>query len=186
MFRGSIKYCCTIFNFKGNFSVFSKIQRLQNKALRTAYGYRCSTPINIMQCEAIESPLRARIAMLSRKYIYKCLAIPNSMVTSQLKDLKLSALAVPHKRRVSTLKKFPLLSYYISLEYTKQAMFQSDRFPGLCMDRQATMYMPEINTSLHKFKRRRNSAIIHTHLLNLIHNDYPNHILIFTDGSVMN
>lgn len=188
MFRSCIEYGCSIFNFKGNLSIFCKIQRLQFKAIRVAYGYRISTPINVMLCEAQEPPLRARIAMLSRKFIYKCLAIPTSIVTQQLNELKVTALSVSYSRRVKVLSTFPLLKYYLSLDYIARVVFQTNRYPGMCHDTADRVFIPNIDIRLHQLKKKNknNPSILQTVLIDLINNDYPNHICIFTDGSVRN
>ncbi|XP_018393520.1 PREDICTED: uncharacterized protein LOC108772485 [Cyphomyrmex costatus] len=64
VFRGAIEYACSIFTWKGNAGVFHQLERLQYKAIRLSMGYRLSTPINVMLCEAKEYPLRLRFNLL--------------------------------------------------------------------------------------------------------------------------
>lgn len=128
LFRSSIEYGCLVFKFKGNSVIFQKIQRLQYRALRTALGYRGSTPIILG--EACEPPLKVRMAMLSRKYIYRCIANSGGIVLSYLLSLRSAALSASPSDRARVLRGFPLLSYFISLNYTRGSVFRFDLVPG--------------------------------------------------------
>ncbi|XP_071571818.1 uncharacterized protein [Temnothorax nylanderi] len=52
--RSSIDYERQVFQLYRNLTIFEKLQRIQYKAIRIAYGYRQSTPINILLDEAKE------------------------------------------------------------------------------------------------------------------------------------
>ncbi|KYN39716.1 hypothetical protein ALC56_05894, partial [Trachymyrmex septentrionalis] len=53
-FRSAIEYGCQFFSWNFSASEFVKLQRLQCKVIRKVMGYRISTLINVMLCEAKE------------------------------------------------------------------------------------------------------------------------------------
>lgn len=54
LFRSVIEYASQVFCFCSNKTLVLKIRRLQYRALRLAYSYRASTPINVIMCESRE------------------------------------------------------------------------------------------------------------------------------------
>ncbi|CAG5082657.1 Protein of unknown function [Cotesia congregata] len=64
--------------------LFNKLEKLQNKAIRTCMGLRVSTPINSMMAEGHEIPLKIRLKDLSDRYILKSSGITNNPVTKTL------------------------------------------------------------------------------------------------------
>ncbi|KYN21465.1 Gag-Pol polyprotein [Trachymyrmex cornetzi] len=68
VFRGSIEYGC----FKRYKTIFTcPPKRLQWRAIRIAFGYRLSTPTNVMLAETRETPLKIRFNYLVTKYLIK-------------------------------------------------------------------------------------------------------------------
>ncbi|XP_024881759.1 uncharacterized protein LOC112460991 [Temnothorax curvispinosus] len=85
--RSNIDYGCQIFQLSGNLTIFEKLQRLQYKAIRIDYGYRHSTPINVLLDEAKEPPLHYRFNYLTAKLVLKNIAQEFSPVTIGLDEL---------------------------------------------------------------------------------------------------
>ncbi|KYN18578.1 hypothetical protein ALC57_09110 [Trachymyrmex cornetzi] len=88
VFRGAIEYACSIFAWHDNPSIFLKLERLQYKAIRMALGYRQSTPINVMLCEARELPLKLRFGLLNERFILKCMSKKNHPVIDSLERVE--------------------------------------------------------------------------------------------------
>jgi len=88
IFRDSIEYGCHIFRFNLNKPCFTKLERLQYRAIRVAMDYRISTPINVMLYESKEIPLKLRFISCMRKFLTKSLARKFSPVTDSLESMK--------------------------------------------------------------------------------------------------
>ena len=71
--RSVIEYGSHIFSFQSH-KAFNKIEKVRNRALRLALGYRNSTPINVMMAECCEPPLKKRFSFLARKSLLKSFA----------------------------------------------------------------------------------------------------------------
>ncbi|XP_018359988.1 PREDICTED: uncharacterized protein LOC108759173 [Trachymyrmex cornetzi] len=89
--RSSIEYGCQFFSWSIQSSEFTKLLRIQYKAIRKAMGYRISTPINVMLSEAREPPLHHRFTLSISKYIYKAMAHKFSPAYLALKQMDLVA-----------------------------------------------------------------------------------------------
>ncbi|XP_071653515.1 uncharacterized protein, partial [Temnothorax longispinosus] len=87
LIRSNMDYGCQVYQLRGNLTIFQKLQCIQNKAIRTALGYRQSTPINVMLDEAKEPPLHHRFKFLTSKLVLKNVAQEFSPVTISLDDL---------------------------------------------------------------------------------------------------
>lgn len=184
MFRSVIEYGCQIFGLEGNRTTFNIINRMQYQAFRVAYGYRGSTLINILHCEACEPPLRARMAIVSRRYIFRCLSNPRGPALNYLLSCKWAMLASSQSTREKTLKKFQLLSYFVSLEYLSKDIYQSDIPPTLDQDYNLITFRPAIDISMVAFKEEEKREQLQPQLLHLLCSEYPDYLQIFTDGSV--
>jgi len=111
IFRASIEYGCHIFKFNLNKTIFTKLERLQYRAIRTALGYRISTPINVMLFESREISLKIRFVFLMHKYIIKSLARKLNPVIESLERLKISSLN--KSTRIKLLRSLPILKQYV-------------------------------------------------------------------------
>ncbi|KYQ49824.1 hypothetical protein ALC60_11100, partial [Trachymyrmex zeteki] len=85
VFRGAVEYACSIFSWRGNSKILLQLERLQYKAIRASLGYRQSTPINVMLCEARELPLKLRFDLLSKKFTVKCMSKKKYPVMKSIK-----------------------------------------------------------------------------------------------------
>lgn len=70
MTRSSFEYAALIFALKDNVSS-TKLQRIQNRAIRLCFGYRNSIPINVMHAESCTPLLKYRLQYLTAKYFLK-------------------------------------------------------------------------------------------------------------------
>jgi len=64
--------------FDLNKSIFTKLERLQYRAIRIAMDYHISTPINIMLFGAKEVPLKLRLTLLICKFLTK--SLPGNLI----------------------------------------------------------------------------------------------------------
>lgn len=164
--------------------ICERINRLQFRALRVAYGYRGSTPINVMHCETCEPPLRVRMAVISRKCVYRSLANPKGLSLSYLQSCKWALLASSRKTREQTLKRFPLLKHFIGLEYLKDDIYRSEIPPMLSKDFYLATFKPSIDTSMLAYREEEKSVQLQPQLSHLLGGEYAEYLQIFTDGSV--
>lgn len=84
LFRSSLEYGCHITRFHNNSNLISRLQKLQNKVLRSALGFRCSTPINVILDEAKEPPFTYRFSLLTTRYLIKQFFLQDNPVISSL------------------------------------------------------------------------------------------------------
>ncbi|XP_011883808.1 PREDICTED: uncharacterized protein LOC105570957, partial [Vollenhovia emeryi] len=64
--RSIFEYGHQVFFSKGNLTKLESLLKLRNKAIRTAMGYRMSTPVNVMLEESREPPFHTRMELLKR------------------------------------------------------------------------------------------------------------------------
>ena len=83
--RSKLEYCAFLISPSTD-SYFEKLQKIQNKALRLALGYRNSTPINVMHAESKVPLLVYRFKYLGYKYVLKCLSFLNNRFIENLKS----------------------------------------------------------------------------------------------------
>lgn len=67
---------------------FAKLERIQNKALRSIMGYRKSTPINVILSESKVPYLDFRFKFLGYKYVLKCMSYENKLIIDNLESLR--------------------------------------------------------------------------------------------------
>ena len=91
VFRSAIEYGCQVFKLKGNKTEFLQLERLVNRNLRLALGYRLSTPISVIMAEAKETPLNIRFGYMTSKFIYKAFSRKNSPVLHSFESLEQAA-----------------------------------------------------------------------------------------------
>jgi hypothetical protein len=116
LFRSVIEYGSQVFRFTGNRTRFLRVQRLQYRSIRIAYGYRVSTPTNILLAESRELTLKSRFTRLAHKYMHKTYANPRGLVYSALTQVKKTAMLKNPSERARVLVRFPLLTYFLRLE----------------------------------------------------------------------
>jgi len=94
IFRSSIEYGCHVFRLNRNKMLFTKLERLQYRAIRVAMGYRISTPINVMLFEAKEIPLKLRFISCMRKFLTKSISRKFNPVIDSLEFMKYENLPI--------------------------------------------------------------------------------------------
>ncbi|KYQ54411.1 hypothetical protein ALC60_06700, partial [Trachymyrmex zeteki] len=86
MLRASIEYSSHIFGLADN-GRLRVLQVIQNQALRLCFGYRISTPLNVIFAETIEPPLKFRFWLLVSRYFLKICSITDHPAVSKLHEL---------------------------------------------------------------------------------------------------
>ncbi|XP_011869533.1 PREDICTED: uncharacterized protein LOC105562949, partial [Vollenhovia emeryi] len=123
--RSVMEYGHQVFFTRGNSSRLIKLYRIQYKAIRTAMGYRLSTPINTMFDEAREPPFMRRLDFLNSRFIYKNVANSESLVINSLVDIAESTSSII-KRTSRQLylgkRETTLLFEELSAEYRAEAL----------------------------------------------------------------
>jgi ribonuclease HI len=104
LIRSRMDYGCFIYDCSAE-SHISKLDRLQNQALRIIGGYIKSTPIHVMESDLHIAPLMVRRKYLAYKYSLKALSWTDNVTTDQMS--KLSELC---QNRYWERKKKPLLA----------------------------------------------------------------------------
>ncbi|CAG5085058.1 Similar to X-element\ORF2: Probable RNA-directed DNA polymerase from transposon X-element (Drosophila melanogaster) [Cotesia congregata] len=87
LIRTKIEYGSHIMNTTSSKS-FKKLEKIQNKAIRTCMGLRISTPINSMMAEENEISLKIRLKDLSDRYILRSISVSDNPVIQTLTKLK--------------------------------------------------------------------------------------------------
>jgi len=147
IFRGSIEYGCHIFKFNLNKTIFTKLERLQYRAIRIALGYRISTPINVMLFESREIPLKIRFVFLMRKYIIKSLARKFNPVIESLELLKISS---SHRVTcINLLQSLPIFKQYVLMQHYRYTIHCTPFLPYFFFDLNTSLV--EINPCMSMF-----------------------------------
>ncbi|KYQ60002.1 hypothetical protein ALC60_00973 [Trachymyrmex zeteki] len=83
LLRASIEYSSHIFSLTQN-SLSRALQIVQNQALRLCFGYRISTPLNVIYVETVELTLSFRFRLLTSRYFLKISSVRNHIVIDKL------------------------------------------------------------------------------------------------------
>ncbi|KYN50141.1 hypothetical protein ALC62_00169, partial [Cyphomyrmex costatus] len=180
VFRGAVEYACTIFTWKNNARIFRQLERLQYKAIRVSMGYRLSTPINVMLCEAKEYPLKLRFNLLSERFVVKCISKRNYPVIDSIKSLK-SSLCTP-SQKAQTLAKSPSLRCYIINKHDSSHLHSSYFIPAFKSSLHAFILRKHFEYFIYCTRESNNNEIIQSFNCRLQEVD-PSDLTIYTDGS---
>lgn len=180
VFRGSVEYGSHIFNYKRLKHLSLKLDRIQYRIIRVAYG--ASTPINILHCEAREPPLRFRFDFLASKYIYKNFSIRYNPVIQSLKMLLVSA--TTRNKKIKLIKEVSIFKTYISQKYTKAIMFRSVLAPNLIHGFEETLISIPYDSFEPSSKKELPSAAINAEFQEYLTSlTDANTVSIYTNGS---
>ncbi|XP_018366329.1 PREDICTED: uncharacterized protein LOC108763321 [Trachymyrmex cornetzi] len=86
MLRASIEYSAHIFGLINN-DKSRALQVLQNQALRLCFGYRISTPLNVIYAETVELSLPFRFRLLTSRYFMKISSVRDHPAVLKLHEL---------------------------------------------------------------------------------------------------
>ncbi|XP_011858319.1 PREDICTED: uncharacterized protein LOC105555887 [Vollenhovia emeryi] len=125
--RSVMEYGHQVFFTRGNSSRLIKLYRIQYKAIRTAMGYRLSTPINTMFDEAREPPFMRRLDFSNSRFIYKNVANSESLVINSLADIAESTSSII--KRVWLLDNLPSFRAYIKCREDGGSIRRSPSLP---------------------------------------------------------
>ncbi|KYN28025.1 hypothetical protein ALC57_02565 [Trachymyrmex cornetzi] len=181
VFRGSIEYACAVFAWN-NSRIFLKLERLQYKAIRTALGYRQSTPINVMLCEARELPLKLRFSLLNEIFVLKCLSKKNHPVISNLERLEQASCT--YNRKADAIKKSLTFKQYIINKYVRKTMHRSYSLPAFERDYSAFIGRKKFqNFFVERTGSRSDQEIVQEFLDRLGDLNGATTLTMYTDGS---
>ncbi|XP_018396228.1 PREDICTED: uncharacterized protein LOC108774588 [Cyphomyrmex costatus] len=180
VFRGAVEYACSIFTWKNNARIFRQLERLQSKAIRTSMGYRLSTPINVMLCEAREYPLRLRFNLLSERFVIKCMSKRNHPVINSIESLEYSLSTPAQKAQV--LAKSPSLRCYIINKHDIPHLKSSYFIPAFESSLNAFIFRKHFESFISCTKETNDNEIIHSFSSRLQELD-PSGLTVYTDGS---
>ena len=149
-----------------------KLNRIQYKCLRIILGAMRSTPTNALQVECVDPPLPIRRQYLSDRFVGKMLQLSSHPLWSKLSELAdLIPRDKPLPYLLNSFLKFTNLPHPLSC-------FPSN--PLFCTPYKALVHSPCIITDLGLTK---GDPGINTKFQDIIHSNWFNHLLIFTDAS---
>ena len=167
-------------------TILSKLEVVQNCAIRIITGLRRSTPIPTIQYESSINPIRNSISIYIVKYLYKILSLPrnhiiHNLFTEQLDEIEnvswdtLSHKAPLLKRAIDICNQ-----YNLPLDIVTNNNYKFDKFfppPWFSLERViSTVFIQAKKQDLHE------EQVIQT--FNFIkHTSYENYSKIYTDGS---
>ncbi|XP_076388110.1 uncharacterized protein LOC143264519 [Megachile rotundata] len=159
----------------------AKLERLQIHAAKLALGLRFSCPNNVALAEARLPPLRARAEFLGSKYFLKVFSFSNNPICSYLEkfiELWNVSYGGSSDRRKRGEVIHSCLAYSLPL---KDQLYTLHRAPCHLSDLDTQFSEINVNTSFGLHLQSSPSANLE--FASFISENFPNHILIFTDGS---
>lgn len=177
LIRSCMEYGSHIFNFK-NHTLFSKLEKIRNQAIRLALGYRMSTPINVMLAEACDPPLKFRFDFLAKKYIIKILSNSNHPLISKIQNL----LEITSQRNTfGILNTFTLLIAYRRAKEFSHLINKSFRYSYYDFPYSDHIFEPQIVTDIgFSIQNSVNPPLLFKDILD---NNFRNYTCFYTDGS---
>ncbi|KYQ48578.1 hypothetical protein ALC60_12371 [Trachymyrmex zeteki] len=134
-----------------------QLERLVNKNLRLALGYRLSTPINVIMAEAKETPLQLRFGYMTSKFIYRIFSKKNSPVLHSFEYLEQVTYSAPRRQQV--LATVPALKYYVTQKHTLKIMQRSSVPYAYKYSYESSIYIQQFDSSLTSIPKKSNARI---------------------------
>ncbi|XP_076387356.1 uncharacterized protein LOC143264373 [Megachile rotundata] len=159
----------------------AKLERLQIQAAKLALGLRFSSPNNVALAEARLPPLRVRAEFLGSKYFLKVFSFSNNPICSYLEkftELWNASYGGSSDRRKRGEVIHSCLAYSLPL---KDHLYTLHRASCHLSDLDTQFSEINVNTSFGLHLQSSPSANLE--FASFISENFPNHILIFTDGS---
>ncbi|KYM96985.1 hypothetical protein ALC62_12362 [Cyphomyrmex costatus] len=114
MLRASIEYAAQIFGMNHN-PCSRALQVIQNQALRLCFGYRISTPLNVIYAETVELTLSFRFRLLTSRYFIKISSVHGHITVEKLHLLCDTARAISRMDYLH--KHFPAANLFLHIWY---------------------------------------------------------------------
>ncbi|KYN40120.1 hypothetical protein ALC56_05480 [Trachymyrmex septentrionalis] len=130
-----------VFRLKDNQCEFNRLERLVNKNLRTALGFRQSNPINILIAEVKKAPLDLRFSFLLSTFMIRCLPQKQTLVLNSFNYLEMAA-------NLSAKRKQALVSIFfcrIILSTLGPLLFTDSSKSGDCASVRTSVFSAELN-----------------------------------------
>lgn len=142
LIRSSLEYGLFLTYIKDS-KLRTKIQKIQNQAIRIALGYRRSTPINVLHSESKIDYFYDRIQYLSNKFMLKLLAHESPL----LSKLEILSSTIKNGDRLNIKYNFPIIKSYIEIKALLQTKVQKHLHP-IPFDYQYDSIMIEPNINI--------------------------------------
>ncbi|XP_018395313.1 PREDICTED: uncharacterized protein LOC108773860 [Cyphomyrmex costatus] len=143
-------------------------------------GYRLSSPINVMLCEAREYPLRLRFNLLSERFVIKCMSKRNHPVINSIESLEYS-LSTP-AQKAQALAKSPSLRCYITNKHDISHLKSSYFIPAFESSLNAFIFRKHFESFISCTKETNDNEIIQSFSNRLQELDSSG-LTVYTDGS---
>lgn len=188
LIRTRMEYCSFLYGHI-NKQLISKLDKIQNQAMRLAIGAFRSTPIIALQVETVIVPISTRYRILTERIIYKVMIEENHLAYDKLTYLRM--LINVHK----FWKKKPIPIYIQAMNLIYELNPLIDDCHNKIVNRyqfQSPLYLTNHNitffSELEDWTKKQNNEIsmkqAFYNLLNITSNDQANNnIIVYTDGS---
>jgi hypothetical protein len=175
--RSKLDYGSVIYG-SARVSYISKLDPIQNQALRLCTGAFRTSPIDSLQVEAGEPPLYARRRKLSLFYVCKLKASPGNPAYTCVLDPSCKTLFDNKPKAIAPLG-IRILPYLEELPVKLDiiGVTQYPKTPPWVLE------TPKVIFELTKYKKAETSSLLYKSKLKEILHGYPQHKQIFTDGS---
>ncbi|KAL4142166.1 hypothetical protein QTP88_004679 [Uroleucon formosanum] len=180
--RSKLDYGCFLFG-SAAYSNWKKINILQTSCLRTIMGYVRSTPGPAIEVETSCPPFNIRCRWLAGKFILKSLANSNHIIFDTFYSLYITWRYTP--------KSMPVLAIAAnSLSNFHQYVLKSNKLPLYEQPYDSLLFTP--STQIDNFSdllcymklKSTSRFFVNNYFSNYFNLNYPNFIIIYTDGSV--
>ncbi|XP_034936031.1 uncharacterized protein [Chelonus insularis] len=164
-------------------SLLKVLDRIQNKALRLAMGYRNSTPLNVIAAESKEPPLEFRFRYMTHNFLTRCFSNSNHKVIailseiSELRECPTMVFSTETPGLVRCFQEIEPISHLISSDSRPNCF----KFPFQSMFVPAKVHWEEGKEiqEIHKSK----PLSVERSFWNLFREEFRDAVVIFTDGS---
>ncbi|KAL4098867.1 hypothetical protein QTP88_023385 [Uroleucon formosanum] len=180
--RSKLDYRCFL-SGSASYSHWEKINNLQNSCLKSIIGALKSTPNAAVEIETYVPPFNIRNGWLAGKFLLKNFSFRYPTIFNSFLDIYFSWRYVK--------KSLPILaSTAYSLTSIRDFVINSKKLPLYEINYMALSYSPIVHTNRHflnctsKSLKSISPIIVNNLFLDYIQNNFPNSILIYTDGSV--
>lgn len=161
-----------------NKGALKKLDLMQSKSLRLVVGAMKSTPINALQVECCDPPLKLRRQFLSDNYIFKISQFAAHPLLSKIQSLKHH---IESNNRYWARKDIPLIciSYDKTLEYLN-SLKTFPCHPLFYEQYDAVVYTPNIYLDIGVYK---DSVAANALVLDFVQSNFPDAQVFYTDAS---
>lgn len=163
-----------------NDHILDLTNKIQNICIRKVLSVLLSTPTNNLNAEAVIPPIAYRHSYLSDKLFIKAMSINSNTVIENVQMLTLSVQNSPFWSN----RQYPLFLYrWLKLEQFNTKVLKTDLPRTLIKNPKFHLFIPKVSFMNIKNKKEIDSIQIQNEFLSLVHQEFRNYSLCFTDGS---